>query len=264
MDFRTRSNRRDLLKAGAALTATASGLGLGTGLAQDQSEKTGVDPDQWTPEYIREIAGTYEPDTAADVAAVTQLDHEGKFDLWYVGPDQATPQIQIDKEAEFWAAWSETYPNIPMEDGDNVLNIGYNDLLDKVRTAATGSAAPNVARMPILWGVEFAARGQLQELNLEDFGFSEEDFWPGALKSCRWQDRLYGIPTNNETMAFIWNAKMFEEATRSGHPARNVGRCGGVLQGDQGSDRQGRLRAGRARERRQHTIPVHADALGLR
>ena len=205
-------NRRDVIKTGAALGAGAAGLGFAAAAAQDQSEKTGVDPAEWTPEHINEIAGTYEPDTAADVAEVTPLDHEGTFDLWYVGPDQTTPQIQIEKEGEFWTAWGETYPNIPMEDGGNVLNIGYNDLLDKVRTAAIGSAAPNVARMPILWGVEFAARGQLQELDLADFGFSEEDFWPGALKSCRWQDKLYGIPTNNETMAFIWNAKMFEEA----------------------------------------------------
>lgn len=205
-------NRRDVIKAGAAFTAAASGLHLGMVGAQEQAEKTGVDPDQWTPEYIQEIAGTYEPDTQAAVAEVTPLDHEGQFDFWYVGPNETTPQIQAEKEEEFWNAWEETYPNIPMVDGENVLNIGYNDLLDKARTAASGAAAPNVARFPILWGVEFAARGQLQELNLEDFGLSEADFWPGALKSCRWQDKLYGIPTNNETMAFIWNARLFEEA----------------------------------------------------
>jgi multiple sugar transport system substrate-binding protein len=205
-------NRRDVLKASAAASAAAAGLRLGAAAAQDQSEKTGVDPSEWTPEHIEEIAGTYTPDTKADVAEVTPLDYEGDFDMWYVGPNETTPDIQAEKESEFWTAWGETYPKIPMVDGENVLNIGYNDLLDKARTAATGGAAPNVARFPILWGVEFAARGQLQELDLADFGFAEEDFWPGAMKSCRWQDKLYGLPTNNETMAFIWNAKIFEDA----------------------------------------------------
>ncbi len=207
-----RRNRRDVIKAGAGLAAAATSLKLGMVTAQEQSEKTGVDPTEWTPEHIKEIAGTYEPDTKADVEKVVPLDHEGTFDYWYVGPDQTTPEIQKEKESEFWTAWDETYTNIAMEDGDNVLNIGYNDLLDKARTAATGKAAPNLARFPILWGVEFAARGQLQELKLEDFGFTEESFWPGALKSCRWEDKLYGIPTNNETMAFIWNAQMFKDA----------------------------------------------------
>jgi multiple sugar transport system substrate-binding protein len=205
-------NRRDVIKTGAGLAAAATGLKLGAVAAQGESDKTGIDPAEWTPEHIREIAGTYTPDTKADVEKVTPLDYEGKFDYWYVGPDQTTPEIQKQKETEFWTAWGETYPKIPMKDGDNVLNIGYNDLLDKARTAATGAAAPNVARFPILWGVEFAARGQLQEVKLEDFGFTEQSFWPGALKSCRWQDKLYGVPTNNETMAFIWNAKVFQDA----------------------------------------------------
>ena len=47
------------------------------------------------------------------------------------------------------------YPNITLEN----QNVGYNDMLDKIRTAAAGGAAPDVAKMPILWGVEFAARG---------------------------------------------------------------------------------------------------------
>src|SRR5688572_9106452 len=127
-------SRRDVIKATAAAGAGAAGLGFAAAAAQDQTEKTGVDPEEWTPEHINEIAGTYEPDTAAEVAEVTPLDHEGKFDLWYVGPNETTPEVQAEKEAEFWTSWSETYPNIPMEDGDNVLNIGYNDLLDKVRT----------------------------------------------------------------------------------------------------------------------------------
>ena len=55
-------NRRDVIKTGAALGAGAAGLGFAAAAARE-SEKTGVDPAEWTPEHINEIAGTYEPDT---------------------------------------------------------------------------------------------------------------------------------------------------------------------------------------------------------
>jgi multiple sugar transport system substrate-binding protein len=205
----TRIDRRALI-AGSATMAAA--LGSHNAAAQDASDKTGVDPDTWTPEYIKSIAGTLEVDTAADVAKVTPLDYAGETSFWYVGPTEATPELEVKIHDELWAAWKETYPNIPLTPGDNLQNIGYNDLLDKIRTAAAGSAAPAVARLPILWGSEFAARNQLQEIKLEDYGYTTENFWPGALKSVTYKDKLWGIPTNNETMAFIWNKAIFEEA----------------------------------------------------
>ena len=68
------------------------------------------------------------------------------------------------------------YPNITLDN----QNVDYNDMLDKIRTAAAGGAAPDVAKMPILWGVEFAARGELAEVTFEEFGWTSEHFWPGA------------------------------------------------------------------------------------
>jgi multiple sugar transport system substrate-binding protein len=85
-------------------------------------------------------------------------------------------------------------------------------MVDQIRTSAFGNSAPNIAKLMLLWGVEFAARDMLMEIDLADFGFSEEDFWPGALQSCYWEGKLYGIPTNNETMALIWNRDIFERA----------------------------------------------------
>ena len=101
---------------------------------------------------------------------------------------------------------------MPLKAGDNVQNISYNDLLDKLRTATAGGAAPDVTRLQALGGIEFAAKGMLQEIKLADFGYKEENFWSGALKSCIWNGKVYGIPTNNETMAFIYNKKIFERA----------------------------------------------------
>ena len=121
-----------------------------------------------------------------------------------------------------------------------------------------------MVRLQILGGVEFAAKGYLQEINLADFGYKPENFWTGALKSVTWNGKIYGIPTNNETMAFIWNKEIFEQAGLDPKSPGDLGRCRDVLQADQGQDRQVRLRHGREGQRREHAVPLHADALGLR
>jgi multiple sugar transport system substrate-binding protein len=123
---------------------------------QDATEKTGIDVSQWNPEAIRALAGTREFDTAADLHALFPESTSGSIQYWNVGPTEASPQITKDLYDEFLQAFAGYFPNITLDN----QNVGYNDLLDKIRTAAAGGAAPDVAKLPILWGVEFAARGQ--------------------------------------------------------------------------------------------------------
>jgi hypothetical protein len=167
-------DRREFL----AVTAGVTAAGFAGG-AWAQGSKTGIDPARWTPEYIRSIAGTAEYDTAAECAKVVPLDYKGRLTFWWVGPNQASPQIDHEIDRQFWEAFAKTYPNIQVVK----QNLDYNEMLNKLRTAALGKAAPMVAKLPILWGVEFAAKGQLSELGPTDVGHAPEDFWPGALKS---------------------------------------------------------------------------------
>ena len=184
--------------------AAASGI-AGPVLAQLGS---GTDRPSWTPEYIRSIAGSATYDTAAECAKVVPLDYRGRVSYWYVGPNQASAPIEFEVDAQLWRAFAETYPNIKVEK----QNLDYNDMLNKLRTAALGRAAPMVAKMPILWGVEFAAKGQLMPLGPADVGYAVDEFWPAAMKSVAWKGKTYGVPTNNETMALIWNADLFRQA----------------------------------------------------
>jgi multiple sugar transport system substrate-binding protein len=177
-----------------------------------EDDEMSVDVSQWSPGYINEIAGTTEFDTESFVSQIVPLDYEGTLRYTYNGPTEASPQISWEMDEAFWESWSETYPGIPLSVGDGVESLTYGDMVDQIRTAAFGNAAPNVANLMLLWGVEFAARGMLEEINLEDFGFKEEDFWPGALQSCRWEGKLYGIPRTNESMGLLWNRNLFERA----------------------------------------------------
>ena len=198
-------NRRKFLGYSAALGA---GAWMGSSLDAFADAKTGVDASTWTPDYIKSIAGTLEIDTKAECAKVVPLDYKGKLTYWWNGTNQSSPDIDKKLEKEFFDAFAATYPNIQLEK----QNLDYNQMLDKIRTAALGNAAPMVARLPILWGVEFAAKGQLQEFGPADAGYPVEEYWPGAMKSVTWKGKTYGVPTNNETMAFIWNAAIFKAA----------------------------------------------------
>jgi multiple sugar transport system substrate-binding protein len=196
--------RRFISSVAAIALVSASFAGTAPAFAQD----SGIDLSKWSPEYVRSIAGTEEVDTAADCAKVVPLDYKGRLSVWWTGPNEASPDIERRINDEFWAAWKETYPNIETD----AQNIDYNVLLDKLRTALLGNAGPMVVRLQILGGVEFAAKDYFQELKPEDVGYNSANFWPGAMKSVTWEGKTYGIPTNNETMAFIWNADIFEKA----------------------------------------------------
>jgi multiple sugar transport system substrate-binding protein len=199
-------NRRELLGYSASV-ALAAALG-GTSKAAAAENLSAITQDEWTPEFIDSIAGTIDVDTAAECAKIVPLDYKGRLTYWYVGPNQASTPLQHKLEADFWAAFAKTYPNITVEK----QSIDYNDIPNKLRTAALGKAAPMVVRLMLLWGCEFAAKGYLQELSPEDVGYKSSDFWPRALRSANWKGKSYGIPTNNETMAFIWNADLFHQA----------------------------------------------------
>ena len=189
--------RRQVLSAGAALVATRA-----------QAATPGIDVAAWSPAYVRSIAGTLDVDTAAECAKVVPLNYKGRLTFWYVGPNEASPKLDYEIDAQFWAAFAKTYPNITVEK----QSLTYDTILQKLRTAALGGAAPMVARLMLLWSPELAAKGLLHELAPEDVGYPTSEFWPGAMKSVTWRGKTYGVPTNNETMALIWNAALFEQA----------------------------------------------------
>ena len=204
--------RRQLLQAAGAAAGLAVGGGFAVGaLAQDATPaigQSGIDPATWNPDTIRAMAGTEQVDTTSEMHHLVPADVSGDLSWWAVGPNQASPPIAVQYWGEFIQTYQTLWPGVNLD----VQNVDYNELLDKARVAATGAAAPATTKFPILWGVEFAARGLIQEINLADYGLSADMFWPGAIKSVTWNGKIYGIPTNNETMAFIYNRDIFQRA----------------------------------------------------
>ena len=105
MTYREKSgpSRRDVLAAGAGL--------VGSSLIPAPSfgeTAAPVDLANWSPEYVRKIAGTIEVDTAADCAKIVPLDYRGHITFWYVGPTEASPRIDHEIDLQFWAAFART------------------------------------------------------------------------------------------------------------------------------------------------------------
>src|SRR5271157_5909171 len=150
--------RRDLVKYSAGAGLLAAGLPHRSTAAPPIAPA--IDSAAWSPEYVRSIAGTLTVDTAAECAKIVPLNHAGRLTYWYVGPNEASPRLDHAIDAQFWAEFAKTYPNITVEK----QSFTYDQILDKLRTAALGNAAPMVARLMLLWSPELAAKGFLHEL----------------------------------------------------------------------------------------------------
>ena len=256
-EYRTRTARA--AKFAVALLATTV---LSSPMAMAQGAKTGIDPETWTPEYINSIAGTDEVDTAGRVRQGRAARLQGPPHLLVRRPERGRPRAAPQDRRRVLGGLRR---DLPEHRRSRMQNLSYNDMLDKLRTAALGDAAPMVARMPILWGVEFAAKGQLLEITLEEFGYTAEHFWPrrAQVGHLERQDLRHPDQQRDDGL-HLERRDLRGGRPRSRDAARDLGRRRRLLQADQGQDRQERLRHGRPRQRRQHALPLHADALGLR
>ena len=82
-----------------------------------------------------------------------------------------------------------TYPNIETD----AQNINYNELLDKLRTALLGNAAPwfGDCRSWAAWNLPPKVTCRVEA---RDVGYATSDFWPGAVKSVTWEGKTYASP----------------------------------------------------------------------
>ncbi len=120
-----------------------------------------IDLSKWSPEYVRSIAGTATFDTAAECAEMVPLDYTGRVTVWYTGPTDAEPEINQEVRQGVLGGVQ----------GRPIRTSRSTRRTSTTTTCSTSCAprfwampAPMVVRLQILGGVEFAAKGYLQEL----------------------------------------------------------------------------------------------------
>ena len=116
-------------------------------------------------------------------------------------PSVAHNEWVNEKAAEFEAETgiSVKYEEIGWGDGSLIMN-----------SIITGEGA-NVFQLGTTWNPEYAATGGLLEINIDEFGGSD-NFFAANLESTTLDGKNYGVPWFAETRVLFYNTEMFEEA----------------------------------------------------
>jgi multiple sugar transport system substrate-binding protein len=145
------------------------------------------------------------------------------------------PGGKITGTVTFWHAYSADSPELKTMDevliprfeklhpGVDVKSvpIPYDDLHQKLVTAAAGAALPDVVRSDIIWVPELADLGVLVPLDEEmpDFDKLSQQVYEGPLATNRWKDHYYGLPLDTNTRVMLFNQKTLSAAGIASPPA---------------------------------------------
>jgi arabinogalactan oligomer/maltooligosaccharide transport system substrate-binding protein len=146
------------------------------------------------------------PDQNADPASV-----EGELTWW----DTSDPT----NEGPAWKAlikrFNAEYPNVKI----NYESVPFAEAQNKFKTAAaSGSGAPDILRAEVAWVPEFAALGYLYSLDGTALLEDADDFLETPMSSNMFDGKTYGVPQVTDTLALMYNKKLFDEAGISAAP----------------------------------------------
>lgn len=92
--------------------------------------------------------------------------------------------------------------------------VPYDDLHQKLITAAAGGTLPDVVRSDIGWVPELAKLGVLERLDaaMPDFQTFADKVFPGTLTTNRYKGGYYGLPLDTNTRVLMYNADTLTKA----------------------------------------------------
>ncbi len=153
--------------------------------------------------------------------------------------EQSTEELDRDAKVEgeitFWHAYSEGGPEvetlekkvIPAFEKANPgatvkpVTVQYDQLHQKLVTAAAGEALPDLVRSDIIWVPELADLGVLVPLDqaMPDFDELAGQTYDGSLATNKWQDSYYGLPLTTNTKVMLYNEDALSSAGIEEPPA---------------------------------------------
>ncbi len=114
-------------------------------------------------------------------------------------------------------AFEQQYPNVTVKD----VAVPYDDLHQKLVTAAAGDVLPDLVRADIAWVPELADLGVLEPLDtdLPDFQKLADQTYPGSLATNKWGSHYYGLPLDTNTRVLLYNQQALQKAGISTPPS---------------------------------------------
>jgi len=142
--------------------------------------------------------------------------------------EDAPPTAPLTGSISFWHAYSadskevktlrtEVIPGFEAKfPGAKVVEVSvpYDDLHQKLITAAAGGNLPDVVRSDIGWVPELAKLGVLERLDtaMPDFASFADKVFPGTLATNRYKGGYYGLPLDTNTRVQMYNADALGKA----------------------------------------------------
>jgi arabinogalactan oligomer/maltooligosaccharide transport system substrate-binding protein len=129
--------------------------------------------------------------------------------------DTSDPQNEAPAFKELITKFNQTYPNIKI----NYQSVPFGDAQNKFKTAAAANAgAPDILRAEVAWVPEFASLGYLYALDGSDLTADASDYMDTPLSADKYQGKTYGVPQVTDSLALLYNKKMFADAGISAAP----------------------------------------------
>lgn len=141
--------------------------------------------------------------TGCSKSEQTQAGKPVTITFWHTHNAQETPTLEaIVKD------FQDKNPNIKVE----MQAVPFDGGQNKFKTAAQAGNAPDVLRSECAWAPEFAALGLLAPIDdlikVED----KADFLAAAAASYQFKGKTYGLPQVTDTLALLYNKRLFKEA----------------------------------------------------
>ena len=130
--------------------------------------------------------------------------------------DTSDPTNEGPAFRELIAKFNEQYPNITI----NYQSVPFGEAQNKFKTAAaSGSGAPDILRAEVAWVPEFASLGYLYALDGSELTADADDYFETPLSSNRYNGKLFGVPQVTDSLALLYNKRLFAEAGIEKPPA---------------------------------------------
>lgn len=106
-------------------------------------------------------------------------------------------------------AFEKLHPGVTVKD----VPIPYDELHQKLITAAAGEQLPDLVRADIGWVPELANLGVLEPIgtSMPDFKTYADQVYPGSLATNMWKGTYYGLPLDTNTRVLLYDAPFFEK-----------------------------------------------------
>jgi arabinogalactan oligomer/maltooligosaccharide transport system substrate-binding protein len=130
--------------------------------------------------------------------------------------DTSDPTNEGPAFRELIAKFNEQYPNITI----NYQSVPFGEAQNKFKTAAaSGSGAPDILRAEVAWVPEFASLGYLYALDGSELTADASDYFETPLSSNRFDGKTFGVPQVTDSLALLYNKRLFAEAGITEPPA---------------------------------------------